>query len=382
MAKILFVFGTRPEAIKMAPLINAMKNDKLFTCRVCVTGQHRKMLDQVLDFFEISPDYDLQLMKENQTLADITADVVKGVDSIIRHQFMPDYVIVQGDTTTAMAGAMAAFYSKVKVIHIEAGLRSHEKYSPYPEEINRVLIGKIADLHFAPTQKAVDHLLSDGVPAEDIWNVGNTVIDALLAGLEKIKKQDTSVFTTHFNFTDGSKRIILVTGHRRESFGEPFENICRALKAIAQRNPDVEIIYPVHLNPKVREPVDRLLRNDPRIHLIEPLDYAQLIWLLNMATLVITDSGGIQEEAPALGKPVLVMREVTERMEGVEAGTAKLVGTNYENIVSECQALLSDAEKYNRMAQSVNPYGDGTSSIQIVSILKNILSSKHILLPQ
>jgi UDP-N-acetylglucosamine 2-epimerase (non-hydrolysing) len=371
MSKILFVFGTRPEAIKMAPLIKAMENDPDFSIKVCVTGQHRKMLDQVLDFFEIIPDFDLQLMKENQTLADITSEVVKGVDAIVKGHFTPDYVFVQGDTTTAMAGALAAFYSKVKVIHIEAGLRSHEKYSPYPEEMNRVLISKIADLHFAPTTKAVEHLLADGLSQKQVWNVGNTVIDALLNGLEKIRKRNASIYDDYFNFLDRKKRIILVTSHRRENFGKPFEEICLALKTIAEKNEDVEIVYPMHLNPNVREPVNRLLSNNLRIHLIEPLDYSHLIWLLNLSTLVITDSGGIQEEAPALGKPVLVMREVTERMEGVEAGTAKLVGTNYQNIVTECQALLSDEVKYRTMAQSVNPYGNGTSSRQIVDILKN-----------
>lgn len=373
--KILFVFGTRPEAIKMVPLIKKMTEDEFFDVKVCVTGQHRKMLDQVLSFFDVKPDYDLELMKVNQTLVDITVDVLKGVDAIIREGFKPDFVVVQGDTTTAMAGALAAFYSKAKVIHLEAGLRSYDKYSPYPEEINRMLVGKIADLHFAPTPKAVENLLAEGVDSNCVWNVGNTVIDALLLGLEMIKKQNVSVYDDYFSFIDKSKKIILVTGHRRENFGEPFENICKALKAIADKNPDVEIVYPVHLNPNVREPVDRILKDTPRIHLIEPLDYSHLIWLLNISHLVITDSGGIQEEAPALGKPVLVMREVTERMEGVEAGTAKLVGTSCENIIAECQELLSNDIIYDKMAKSVNPYGDGTTSIQVVSILKELFLS-------
>ncbi|HWJ03959.1 MAG TPA: UDP-N-acetylglucosamine 2-epimerase (non-hydrolyzing) [Verrucomicrobiae bacterium] len=372
--KVLFVFGTRPEAIKMAPLIKHMERAGTFEVKVCVTGQHRKMLDQVLSFFDIKPDFDLQLMKANQTLADITADVIRGVDALVKNEFTPHYIVVQGDTTTAMAGAMAAFYSKIKVIHIEAGLRSHEKYSPFPEEINRMLVGKMADFHFAPTEKAVENLLAEGVAANAVWNVGNTVIDALFLGLDMIRQQDTGVYEAYFEFIDRSKRIILVTGHRRENFGAPFENMCRALRTIADRNPDVEIVYPVHLNPNVREPVERILGNHSRIHLIEPLDYAHLIWLLNLCTLVITDSGGIQEEAPALGKPVLVMREVTERMEGVAAGTAKLVGTDYDTIVSECEVLLTDSARYEEMARAVNPYGDGTTSQQIVAILKEIVA--------
>jgi UDP-N-acetylglucosamine 2-epimerase (non-hydrolysing) len=376
--KVLFVFGTRPEAIKMAPLIKQMEQTPEFECKVCVTGQHRKMLDQVLSFFDIKPHFDLELMKANQTLADITADVIKGVDAIVKNEFTPHYIVVQGDTTTAMAGALAAFYSKVKVIHLEAGLRSYEKYSPFPEEINRMLVGKIADLHFAPTQKAVENLLAEGVEANAIWNVGNTVIDALFLGLNMIQKQEEAVYDSYFEFIDSSKRIILVTGHRRENFGAPFENMCQALKTIAEQNPDVEIVYPVHLNPNVREPVERILGNNSRIHLIEPLDYAHLIWLLNKCTLVITDSGGIQEEAPALGKPVLVMREVTERMEGVEAGTAKLVGTDYHTIVSECQMLLSNSERYDEMAKAVNPYGDGTTSRQVLAVLKEVLAPQPV----
>jgi UDP-N-acetylglucosamine 2-epimerase (non-hydrolysing) len=374
--KILFVFGTRPEAIKMAPLIKQMERVGEFDVKVCVTGQHRKMLDQVLGFFDIKPDFDLQLMKANQTLADITADVIRGVDALIKQEFTPDYIVVQGDTTTAMAGALAGFYSRVKVIHIEAGLRSYEKYSPFPEEINRMLVGKIADLHFAPTAKALGNLLAEGVEAQKVWNVGNTVIDALFLGLEMIRQQDATVYDTYFKFIDRSKRIILVTGHRRENFGEPFENMCRALKIIAHKNPEVEIVYPVHLNPNVREPVERILGNHSRIHLIEPLDYAHLLWLLNLCTLVITDSGGIQEEAPALGKPVLVMREVTERMEGVAAGTAKLVGTDCDTIVSECTTLLTDSTRYEEMARAVNPYGDGTTSRQIVAVLKEIVAAR------
>ncbi|MCW3074052.1 MAG: hypothetical protein JWP69_1121 [Flaviaesturariibacter sp.] len=368
--KILFVFGTRPEAIKVAPLIKILKEKEGFEIKVCLTGQHRKMLDQVMEFFEIGADYDLELMKPNQTLVDITGDALKGVYHIITSEFLPDYVVVQGDTTTALSGALAAFYAKVKVIHIEAGLRSGDKYSPFPEEMNRILIGRIADLHFAPTQKAYDGLISEGIDRKKIWDVGNTVIDALLLGLDTIKKKNQEGFNDYFNFLERSKRIILVTGHRRENFGEPFEEICYALKQIAEAHSDVEIVYPVHLNPNVQDPVARILKNQPRIHLIEPLDYPHLIWLMNMSYLVITDSGGIQEEAPALGKPVLVMREVTERTEGVDAGTAKLVGTDRRKIFSEANRLLNDKDAYTRMAKAVNPYGDGTTCEKILEVLQ------------
>jgi UDP-N-acetylglucosamine 2-epimerase (non-hydrolysing) len=372
--KILFVFGTRPEAIKMAPLIRQLKAyPSLFKVRVCVTGQHRKMLDQVLDFFWIHADYDLALMKPNQSLTDITADALKGVYEIIANGFTPDYVIVQGDTTTAMAGAMAAFYNKTKIIHLEAGLRSGDKFSPFPEEMNRVMIGHLADLHFAPTDGAKQNLLNEGIPEDKIWTVGNTVIDALLLGLQTIRENKVSEYEKFFHFLDNDKRLVLVTGHRRENFGEPFENICEALRELVESNPDIEIVYPVHLNPNVQEPVMRILQNHDRIHLVEPLDYPHMIWLLNRSYVVITDSGGIQEEAPALAKPVLVMRDVTERTEGVEAGTAKLVGTSKNKIVAECQRLLDDDEAYHRMAVAVNPYGEGTTCKQIV----NILTGKH-----
>lgn len=375
--KFLFIFGTRPEAIKLAPLIKDMMNEDEFVCKLCVTGQHQKMLYQVLDFFQIKPDYDLQLMKENQTLTNITADILKELDVIIQNKFKPDFIIVQGDTTTAMAASLVAFYSKIKIIHIEAGLRSNEKFSPFPEEVNRVIITKIADLHFAPTEAAVNNLLKDGVNKKYIWNVGNTVIDALFIGLNKIKKFNRVQYDDFFSFLDRNKKIILITGHRRENFGEAFENICYAIKEIAKRNEDVEIVYPVHLNPNVKIPAERILKNNERIHLIEPLDYSHLIWLLSISKIVVTDSGGIQEEAPSLGKPVLVMREVTERMEGVEAGTAKIVGTRYEDIVNQCQRLLTDIDYYNGMAQSINPYGDGTASKQIVDILKKQLNYNY-----
>jgi UDP-N-acetylglucosamine 2-epimerase (non-hydrolysing) len=354
----------------MAPLVRYLKNyPSEFNVKVCVTGQHRTMLDQVMDFFSITADYDLELMRPNQTLTDITAEALKGIYDIINTRYKPDYVVVQGDTTTAMTGALAGFYNKISIIHIEAGLRSGDKFSPFPEEMNRVLIGRMADLHFAPTEKARQSLLDEGISENKIWNVGNTVIDALLLGLETIKESKIHIYEDYFSFLDNSKRLVLVTGHRRENFGRPFENICEALWQLAEENPDIEIVYPVHLNPNVQEPVHRILKNHPRIHLIQPLEYPYLIWLMSKSYVVITDSGGIQEEAPALGKPVLVMRDVTERTEGVDAGTAKLVGTDKDRIVNECQRLLSDKAAYNQMAVSVNPYGDGTTCRQIMQVL-------------
>jgi UDP-N-acetylglucosamine 2-epimerase (non-hydrolysing) len=369
--KILFIFGTRPEAIKLAPLIKEFQKSGEFNTRICVTAQHREMLDQVLSFFNIKPDYDLNIMKPNQSLFDITANILKLLEPILKKE-KPDMIFVQGDTTTAFAGALAGFYQKIKVAHIEAGLRSHNKYSPFPEEINRVLAGHIADYHFAPTEKAKKNLYNEGIK-ENVWVVGNTVIDALFLGLDIIKKEGEEKYYKHFSFIDFSKKIILLTGHRRESFGEPFENICYALREIANKYKDVEIVYPVHLNPNVREPVNRILKGIKNIHLIEPLEYPYLIWLMNKSYLILTDSGGIQEEAPSLGKPVLVMREVTERIEGVEAGTAKLVGTDKNKIIKEVQTLLEDDKEYNRMAKATNPYGDGKSSERIIHILKNNL---------
>jgi len=370
MKKVLYIFGTRPEAIKMAPLILMMKQSSSFEVKVCVTGQHRTMLDQVLQFFHITPDYDLDLMKPNQTLATITADAIKGIASILSKDCDPDLIIVQGDTTTALAGAIGGFYFKKKIVHIEAGLRSRNKYSPFPEEMNRVLITQLADLHFAPTQQAYDNLIHEGVNPQSVFNVGNTVIDALFLGLENLKSNGHGDIGNKFPFLANGKRVLLVTGHRRENFGMPFENICYALKEIVEKNEDVQIIYPVHLNPNVVEPVRRILGDSDRIHLTEPLDYPYLIWLLNRSYLVVTDSGGIQEEAPALGKPVVVMRDVTERMEGVTAGTAVLVGTDRERIFDKCQQLLTDPAEYRKMARSVNPYGDGDSCRRITSILQ------------
>lgn len=372
MKKILFIFGTRPEAIKMAPLIKKFQNKKdIFEVKVCITAQHRDMLDQVLDFFNIKVDYDLNLMKQNQSLFDITSDCLINLKPVLQ-DFEPDLVFVQGDTSTAFSAALSCFYLKIKVAHIEAGLRSGAKWAPYPEEINRKLISSLADYHFPPTPLAKDHLLKENFN-KNIWITGNTVIDALFLGLKIIKDQGEASFQQYFNFLDFSKKILLITGHRRENFGKPFENICQAIKDIACRFPELQIVYPVHLNPNVQKPVNLQLKNINNIFLIKPLDYAYLIYLMNKSTLILTDSGGIQEEGPSLGKPVLVMREVTERPEGVDAGTAKLVGVDKDLIVNEVSKLLSDENHYNSMSKAVNPYGDGTASQQICNIIKNEL---------
>lgn len=371
MKKTMFIFGTRPEAIKMAPLIKEFKKHPAeFEVKVCVTGQHRQMLDQVLAFFGIKPDYDLDLMKPNQTLFDITADALIGIKGIL-DQYTPDVIFVQGDTTTAFIGALAGFYKKIRIAHIEAGLRSGDLYSPYPEEANRKMLGHIADYHFAPTAQSRENLKKENI-SRNVYVVGNTVIDALFLGLDIIKSKGEDDYFKHFNFIDFSKKIILVTGHRRESFGKPFEDMCNAIKHIVNTHKDVEVVYPVHLNPNVRKTVGEILEGVPHIHLIEPLDYPYLIWLMNKSYIVMTDSGGIQEEAPALGKPVLVMRDVTERTEGIEAGTAKLVGTDKNVIIESADKLITDKNEYLKMANAVNPYGDGTTSAQVAAILKNI----------
>jgi UDP-N-acetylglucosamine 2-epimerase (non-hydrolysing) len=374
MKKLLFIFGTRPEAIKIAPLYWEFKKyPEVFEVKVCVTAQHRHMLDQVLNFFNIKPDFDLNLMKENQSLYDITSDSIKSLEGVL-DKSTPNIVFVQGDTTTAFTGALAAFYKKIKVAHIEAGLRSGNKYSPFPEEVNRILVGHIADYHFAPTEKARENLYKEGI-RENVWVVGNTVIDALFLGLEIIKKNNElkDKIESYFkNICDiNNEKVILVTGHRRESFGKGFENICNALKEIACLYPDIKIIYPVHLNPNVRKPVNGILKDLANVYLIEPLDYPYIIWLMSKCYLVLTDSGGIQEEAPSLGKPVLVMRDITERIEGIQAGTAKLVGTSKENILKEVSNLLENSKEYEKMAMSVNPYGDGQTSKKIVSIFNS-----------
>lgn len=372
MKKVLFIFGTRPEAIKLAPLIKSFKKEKSFQTKICVTAQHREMLDQVLSFFEIKPDYDLNLMKLNQTLFDITASKALKETEKILNSYHPDLVLVQGDTTTAFLGALAGYYQKIPVAHIEAGLRSYHKYSPFPEEINRKLIDHIADYLFTPTQDAKANLKKEGIE-KNVWSVGNTVIDALFSGLHIIKAQCEQKYRQDFDFLDFSKKLILVTVHRRENFGRPLKNICFALKKIASRFDNIQIVYPVHLNPNIKQTVFGLLGRTKNIHLIKPLDYPRLIWLMKQSYLILTDSGGIQEEAPSLAKPVLVLREVTERTEGLKAGTAKLVGTDKQRIIKETTILLTNKTRYQTMAKTKNPYGDGKSSQRIIKILKSKL---------
>lgn len=367
--KVFFVFGTRPEAIKMAPLILYFRQfPERWQVQVCVSAQHREMLDQVLHFFGIVPDYDLNLMRANQSLAGLSSRLLESLDPVLEAA-QPDLVMVQGDTTTACMGALAAYYRQIPVAHIEAGLRSGNKTSPFPEEVNRILAGHIAEWHFAPTQGAADNLKKENI-TRNVFVTGNTVIDALLLGLEKVKANTPGEMDALLGKPDPAHPVILVTGHRRESFGEPFEAICQALLDFAQRYPEARIIYPVHLNPNVQEPVRRILGKAPNIVLTESLSYPQLIYLLSHCYFVLTDSGGIQEEAPALGKPVLVMRNVTERMEGVTAGTARLVGTHHPEILAAACELMDNQELYRQMAQAVNPYGDGTACHQIESILR------------
>jgi UDP-N-acetylglucosamine 2-epimerase (non-hydrolysing) len=369
MTKVLLIFGTRPEAIKMAPLVKEFqKYPGRFETLVCVTAQHRQMLDQVLDFFEITPDYDLNLMRPGQNLFQLTADIITGLKPVLEN-FKPDYTFVHGDTTTSMASALASFYAGVKVCHIEAGLRTYNKQAPFPEEINRQITGRLTDIHFAPTPAAKNNLLSEKVSGK-IEVSGNTVIDALLFTVDKLEKYSDKEIETLKNTLDFSKRIILITGHRRENFGDGFVHICEALLEIAT-DPAVEIVYPVHLNPHVQDPVNRLLKGKSNIRLINPLAYPAFVWLMNQSCLILTDSGGIQEEAPSLGKPVLVMRETTERPEAVEAGTVKLVGANKEKIISETRRLLADRDYYDTMQKMHNPYGDGLAIQRIVEIMKN-----------
>ncbi len=369
LKKILFILGTRPEAIKMAPIIQeCRKNFNKIEVKICLTGQHKEMLQQVLDFFDITADFDLSLMTHNQTLFDITANALKGIEQVLNN-YHPDIILVQGDTTTAMTGALSGYYKKIKVGHIEAGLRSGNIYAPFPEEVNRRIVSTMCTYHFAPTQMAKENLAKENY-TENVFITGNTVIDALLWGVKKVRSSET--IKSEFAFLDMSKRMILVTAHRRESFGKAFENICDALLQIAIANPDIEIVYPVHLNPNVQEVVYNRLSGQKNIHLIKPVGYPQLLWLMDSSYLVITDSGGIQEEAPSLGKPVLVMRDVTERQEGIHAGTAVLVGTEKERIRKAAQKLLDDRTAYEAMAKAANPYGDGTSAQQIVSLLLNL----------
>lgn len=369
------IFGTRPEAIKMAPVILELKKyPERFKSLVCVTAQHRQMLDQVLNLFDIKPDYDLDIMRPGQNLFDITCNVLQGLKDVLE-KTKPDLVLVHGDTTTTMAASMAAYYCQIPVGHVEAGLRTHNKYAPFPEEINRRITGALADFHFAPTKGARQNLLNEGTPAETITVTGNTVIDALLKIAGKIQEDPKlhSSLESNFTFLDPAKKLILVTGHRRENFGEGFENICYALSDIVRLHPDVEILYPVHLNPNVQEPVKRILGPLKNIHLIKPADYLPFVYLMNRAYLIITDSGGVQEEAPSLGKPVLVMRDSTERPEAVDAGTVILVGTDRQRIVSETSRLLSDLGAYSAMSLAHNPYGDGKAVERIVNSLNTLL---------
>ena len=366
--RILILFGTRPEAIKMAPLVKVIQNDETFDVRVCVTAQHREMLDQVLSFFKITPDYDLDLMKPNQNLYNLTSEIILGLKPILE-EYKPDYVFVHGDTTTTMAGSIAGFYSGAKVCHVEAGLRTFNKYAPFPEEINRSVTGRIADYHFAPTERSKQNLLNENISEENIIVTGNTVIDALLDGVEKVQSLNNSTINYLKTIVNPTKDLILVTGHRRENHGEGFLNICKALRNIETEN-NVQIIYPVHLNPNVQNPVNEILSDVENIDLIAPLPYEAFLWLMEKSKIIITDSGGVQEEAPSLGKPVLVMRETTERPEAVEAGTVILVGTDVDKIVDESNKLLQDAEKYGSMSILHNPYGDGKASKRIVDFLR------------
>ena len=369
--KNLIIFGTRPEAIKMAPLVNKFLQDKRFETKVCVTGQHREMLDQVLSFFGIVPDYDLSLMKPNQNLYNLTGEVISGLKPILE-SFKPDFVYVHGDTTTTMAASIAGFYSGAKVCHVEAGLRTNNMLSPFPEEMNRQVAGRVATYHFAPTIKSKENLLTENISEDNILITGNTVIDALLESsnrVENLDNEDVKEIKSKINF---NKRILLVTGHRRENHGQGFINICEALKEIATSNPDVEIVYPVHLNPNVLKPVNQLLGDVHNIYLVKPLSYPSFVWMMNQAYLIITDSGGVQEEAPSLGKPVLVMRDTTERPEAVEAGTVILVGTDTKKIIKETQELLDNSKKYESMSSLHNPYGDGKACERIVEFIAKL----------
>lgn len=367
--KILLVFGTRPEAIKMAPLVLELKSRAELDVKVCVTAQHREMLDQVLDLFAIKPDYDLNLMQPEQDLFDITLRALQGLKTVFA-EVKPDLVLVHGDTTTTFSASLAAFYQKVAVGHVEAGLRTGDIYSPWPEEINRKLTGALTQLHFAPTEQSELNLLKENISKDNIFVTGNSVVDALLQVVNLIKT-DTKLnesLTKQFDFVDPTKKLILVTGHRRESFGKGFENICKAIKALAIRN-DVQIVYPLHLNPNVMEPVERILGNVNNVFLVKPLDYLPFVYLMNLSYLILTDSGGVQEEAPSLGKPVLVMRSTTERPEAITAGTVKLVGTQVACIVEQAVDLLDNKEAYKKMAVAHNPYGDGRACERITQII-------------
>jgi len=372
--KVLTVFGTRPEAIKMAPVVLALQNEAEIESIVCVTAQHRQMLDQVLNLFNIQPDYDLDLMAPNQDLFDITAKVLLGLRDVLK-QAQPDIVLVHGDTTTCFAAGLAAFYQNIKLGHVEAGLRTGNLRAPFPEEANRTLVGRLADFHFAPTESSRQNLLKEGVPEENIIVTGNTVIDALLIVRDKVINKPASDWQQKFGedlyqkIISPERKLILITGHRRENFGQGFIDLCQAIKELAEKHPDWDLVYPVHLNPNVQKPVYEILNDLVNVHLIEPLDYEPFVWMMNQSDLILTDSGGIQEEGPSLGKPVLVMREVTERPEAVDAGTVLLVGTDKEKIVNGVEQVLSDESVYSRMSKAHNPYGDGKSCERIIKKL-------------
>lgn len=369
--KVLTVFGTRPEAIKMAPLVRALAGNTFFELKVCVTAQHREMLDQVLDLFEIKPDYDLNLMKAGQTLNDVTARILTELKPILQ-EVKPDVVLVHGDTATTFATSLAAYYEKIPVGHVEAGLRTGNIYSPWPEEANRKLTGALASYHFAPTETSKNNLLVENIDPNNVFVTGNTVIDALLEVVGKIE-HDVDLqeqLKTNYPFIDEQRDLVVVTGHRRENFGQAFENICQSIADVAKKKPSVQFVYPVHLNPSVREPVNRILTGLDNVHLIEPLEYLPFVNLMRLSTIILTDSGGIQEEAPSLGKPVLVMRDTTERPEAVEAGTVKLVGTIKEAIVIGLLELLKKGSEYVLMSKAHNPYGDGAACSKIISVLE------------
>ena len=384
MKKIMLVFGTRPEAIKMVPLIKELKkNPDHFQTLVCVTAQHREMLDQVLDIFDVTPDFDLDIMKKGQDLYDVTSRVLLGMRDVLKNE-KPDVVLVHGDTTTSMATALAAFYQQIPVGHVEAGLRTHDIYSPWPEEINRQITGRIASLHFSPTQTSKRNLMNEGVAEEKIWVTGNTVIDTLLDVVNKIdsnKELQVSIFESvkrngySIPEKEAGRRLILVTGHRRENFGKGFLDICNALKELAIKYPDVDFVYPMHLNPNVRKPIREIFNDSVALNnvfFIEPLEYLDFVYLMSKSDIVLTDSGGIQEEAPGLGKPVLVMRDTTERPEALESGTVKLVGTDKGKIIDMVSTLLDSEVEYGKMAAAINPYGDGLASRRIVDALRDI----------
>ena len=392
MKKVLLVFGTRPEAIKMAPLVKKFQEDSEFQTIVCVTAQHREMLDQVLDIFDIKPDYDLNIMKQGQDLYDITSRVMLGLRDVL-DEINPDFVLVHGDTTTSTAAALAAFYKQIPVVHVEAGLRTNNIYSPWPEEMNRRITGRIATYHLTPTELSRQNLLKENVDNQNIVITGNTVIDALLWVVNKIKEDDNLATTLQKNIKNcgydvnrilyedtcpcvSTRKLVLITGHRRENFGEGFRNICNAIKTLSIKYPDVDFVYPMHLNPNVRKPIAEIFGSDKdksgNAFFIEPLDYLNFVFLMEKADIILTDSGGIQEEAPSLGKPVLVMRDNTERPEALVAGTVKLVGTDYDKIINEVSELLENEESYNEMSKAVNPYGDGSACERIVNFTKTI----------